>query len=112
MRTRCVWPALSPPPLLCIRPAAAAAGMSAAIEARLESDVNWAGDWFVDGECLKMEDGVGAGEKTGGQTNKEREGQIKQPSDGITVLRRGRRKRTICSEICMENHVYMSCNFR
>lgn len=36
-----------PPSCLCICPTAAAE-MSIAIETRLESDVNWAGDWFVD----------------------------------------------------------------
>lgn len=46
---------------LCIcPPEQEAAGMSIAIEARLESDVNWAGDWFVDRKCLKMENGVEA----------------------------------------------------
>lgn len=36
--------------------------MNAAMEARLESDVNWAGDWFADWKCLKIE----AGRKAGG----------------------------------------------
>ena len=64
-----------PPPPLCVRlPKQEAAGTSVALEVRLESDVNWAGDWFVDRKCLKMEDGVEAEGETGWQMNNEREG--------------------------------------
>lgn len=45
------WLCIPPTPLffcsICL-PKPAATEMSIAIEARLESDVNWAGDWFVD----------------------------------------------------------------
>lgn len=55
---------------LCLTPflsgaRAEAEGMSIAIEARLESDVNWEGDWFVEGKCLKMGDLMEAEGKQG-----------------------------------------------
>lgn len=68
------WLCLSSLFFLCIRPPEQeAVGMSTALEARLESDVNWPGDWFVDWKCMKMEDGMEA-ERRLGDTWTMREG--------------------------------------
>lgn len=73
---------------LCIRPPEQeAAGMSIAIEARLESDVNWAGDWFVGWKCLKMENGVEAEGRPGDRWTMREKVTNKKPVRGEQCCR-------------------------
>lgn len=101
---------------LCIRPPEQeAAGMSIAIEARLESDVNWTGDWFVGWKCLKMENGVEAEGRPGDRWTMREKVTNKKPvweeSSAAAGLEDHNDWAARCADICIDNNFIIPPDF-